>query len=264
MKGITWNLGGKGLVLGIVVIVSVLLIGRRPAQVRLYLSTATCQVAPDLLATEFLEESPTYGGGFFISAEFEVVVSPVILDPVIHQFDLTQRFAGRFNSGRKLTTDQAREVLLRRLRVSQSPDLNAPELDVTVASEQPEEASTIANAVISRYQDYHRENRQLRYLRGMQQIEQEIILAQSNPWEPGNAPDGRDSIQQQQDHLQDLVRKLKCYHEKRASTIEVVTILRSATPSAERRWWQLEQSWLSKILFDLSECLGKAGIYTPA
>lgn len=262
MKKLPWNLGRKGLALGLFALVSLVLMGSRSAQVRLYQSTATCQVASELLEKGVMEEQQVYGSPYFLLVEFEVVRSQTILDPVINQLDLTSQFAGRFNHGRKLTTDEAREVLGRRLRVFQSKDFKAPKLEVTVASEQPEEASAIADAIILRYQNYHRETRQQRYLRSIQQIEQKITLARTNPREFAKSLRGRPSIEQQQEYLQELVRKLESFREESASPVEVVKILQSAKPAAERRWWRLERSWLSEIESQLTESLAKAGLYT--
>lgn len=261
MKKLPWNLGRKGLVLSLVALVLLVLMGSRSAQVRLYQSTAICQVASELLEKGVMEEQQVYGSPYFLLVEFEVFKSQTILDPVIHQLDLTGRFAGRFRHGQKLTTDQAREILFRRLRVSQSRDLK--ELEVTAASELPDEASTIANAIVLRYQNYRRETLQQRYLWSIQQIEQKITLARTNPQEFAKSLRGRPSIEQQQAYLQELIRKLESFREESASPVEVVKILQSATPAAERRWWRLERSWFSEIASQLSEGLGIGDSFTP-
>ncbi|MBN9691368.1 MAG: hypothetical protein J0M24_14115 [Verrucomicrobia bacterium] len=266
MEKLPWNLGRKGLVLGLIgliTLVSLVLMGSRSAQVRLFQSTATCQFSSVPYETGFPDEPQVYGSAYFLLLEFEVVRSQMILDPVIHQLDLTSQLAGRFNRGQKLTPDQAREVLLRRLKVSLPPGLNSHKLEVTVASEQPNEASTIANAIVLRYQNYRRETLQQRYLWSIQQIEQKITLARTNPQEFAKSLRGRPSIEQQQAYLQELVRKLESFREESASPVEVVKILQSATPAAERRWWRLERSWFSEIASQLSEGLGIGDSFTP-
>jgi capsular polysaccharide biosynthesis protein len=85
-------------------------------------------------------------------AEFEIIQSPQVLLPVIHNLDLDKVWAKRIYNSKEdpLADTDALAYLNQNLKIDSKRGSNI--MEITVASGVPQEASKIANAIVDRYQ----------------------------------------------------------------------------------------------------------------
>jgi len=95
---------------------------------------------------------------YFIQTEFEVIQSEKILDQVIDRLDLDNEWAKKFGSSTKLKNNESRALLKRMIELR--PARNTSLIDITVYSDDKEEAKRIANTISEVYADYRRKQRQ--------------------------------------------------------------------------------------------------------
>jgi capsular polysaccharide biosynthesis protein len=114
-----------------------------------YASTARIKVEQDAAAT------PSVSAGYdpyFLQKTFEIIQSPVVLDPVIEKLKLNEKWGKKYNNGVALKTADTLQILQQRLALQ--PVRNTELINVTVYSEDRNEAAQIANAVAESYQQY--------------------------------------------------------------------------------------------------------------
>ncbi|MBN8247944.1 MAG: capsular biosynthesis protein, partial [Verrucomicrobia bacterium] len=101
------------------------------------------------------------GGGaqsydpYFLTTEFEVLKSRAILDGVIEDLRLNEKYAERFKSPVPFTRQQSEEILGKELDVKQYR--NTSIIEISAINPDRQLAADIVNAVARRYQEY-REN----------------------------------------------------------------------------------------------------------
>ena len=110
------------------------------------------------------------GGGqgydpYFLTTEFEVLKSRTILDGVITDLRLNEKYAERFKSPEPFKTQQSYEVLTKELDVKQYRNTSIIEISTTNPDRQL--AADIANTVARRYQEYREGLRRGRNDRGL-------------------------------------------------------------------------------------------------
>ncbi len=106
---------------------------------------------------------------YFIQTEFEVIQSEIILDRVIEQLNLNKAWAEKYGGGQPLKTTETRTQLKRSmdLRAVRNTSL----IEIKVYSDDPKEASDIANAIANAYKLHRLENRRGRTEEGIKTIE---------------------------------------------------------------------------------------------
>ncbi|HZQ47568.1 MAG TPA: polysaccharide biosynthesis tyrosine autokinase [Verrucomicrobiae bacterium] len=109
---------------------------------------------------------------YFIQTEFEVIQSEKILDPVIDLLDLNTKWAKKYHYEGKLKTPESRGILKGRIELR--PERNTSVIDITVYSDDKEEAAEIANAVAQVYQDYRKKQRTDLTLNGINAFKEEM------------------------------------------------------------------------------------------
>jgi uncharacterized protein involved in exopolysaccharide biosynthesis len=91
----------------------------------------------------------------FIPTEFEVIQSETILGKVIDKLDLNREWGRRFAKGRTLKWSETLALL--RTRLELRPVRSTTLVDIRVVSEDPGEASKIANAIAESYAEWRRD-----------------------------------------------------------------------------------------------------------
>jgi capsular exopolysaccharide synthesis family protein len=122
-------------------------------------STARIKVERDQsdIATLSGQQSLGIYDPYFIQTEFEVIQSEVVLGKVIEAMNLNERWGKKYNGGQKFTTTETM-VLLKR-QIDLRPVRNTSLIEIRVFSENPEEASQLANKISLAYQEYRLEQR---------------------------------------------------------------------------------------------------------
>ena len=122
-------------------------------------STARIKVERDQsdIATLSGQQSLGIYDPYFIQTEFEVIQSEVVLGKVIEAMNLNERWGKKYNGGQKFTTTETM-VLLKR-QIDLRPVRNTSLIEIRVFSENPEEASQLANKIALAYQEYRLEQR---------------------------------------------------------------------------------------------------------
>ena len=122
-------------------------------------STARIKVERDQsdIATLSGQQSIGIYDPYFIQTEFEVIQSEVVLGKVIEAMNLNERWGKKYNGGQKFTTTETM-VLLKR-QIDLRPVRNTSLIEIRVFSENPEEASQLANKIALAYQEYRLEQR---------------------------------------------------------------------------------------------------------
>lgn len=106
---------------------------------------------------------------YFIQTEFQKMQSEKVLGRVISQLDLNDTWGKLYNNNVPLKTEQTMELLKERL--SLSPERNTKLIDITVFSEDPDQAAQIANALAQAYHDYRLAEHNTNTLQDVQAME---------------------------------------------------------------------------------------------
>ena len=114
-----------------------------------YASTARIKVENDQPAAGY--------DPYFIQTQFEIMQSQVVLGPVIDELNLNVMWGKKYTAGEPLTTAESLELL--KSRISLAPVRNTQLVNITVYSEDKNEAAQIANCIAQSYQDYRMNNR---------------------------------------------------------------------------------------------------------
>jgi hypothetical protein len=113
-----------------------------------FVGTAKLKLTPMVAQTPGLPSSLHYDP-YVIYPELETIQSEVILRPVIQQLDLDREWGRRFGTGQPLQPSETLQLLKARLIVRQVR--NASILGISAASQDPEEAATLANTIVDQY-----------------------------------------------------------------------------------------------------------------
>ena len=118
-----------------------------------YSSKARIKVERDVTDVAGVDGQRGFSGydPYFIQTEFEVIQSEVILDSVIDRLNLNEVWGKKFNFPQFKTSDS--RLALRHM-IGLHPSRNTSLIDITVYSDDKQEASTIANEIAEVYKDY--------------------------------------------------------------------------------------------------------------
>jgi capsular exopolysaccharide synthesis family protein len=89
---------------------------------------------------------------FFIQTEFEIIQSELVLDKVITNLDLNGKWTDKYHRNAKLQTPESRRMLQGMIELR--PVRNTSLIDISVFSDDKDEAPVIANAVAQVYASY--------------------------------------------------------------------------------------------------------------
>jgi capsular polysaccharide biosynthesis protein len=93
----------------------------------------------------------------FLQTTFEIIQSQTVLDPVIDKLHLNAMWGKKYKGGEPLEATNTLKLL--KARISLTPERNTKIIDITVYSEDKNEAAQIANAIVQSYQDYRTASR---------------------------------------------------------------------------------------------------------
>lgn len=140
-----------------------------------YSSKARIKVDRDVTDVQSVAERPNITGvydPYFMQTEFEVIQSERVLDKVIEKLDLNRVWQRKYGSANPFKTAESRMALKRMIDLR--PSRNTMIIDITVFSDNKQEAADIANAIAEVYQQYRKDQRVELTLHGIQAFEQEM------------------------------------------------------------------------------------------
>jgi succinoglycan biosynthesis transport protein ExoP len=122
-----------------------------------YSSTARIEINPDVtdipgMAGGLQSYAGTGYDPYLIQTEFEIMQSEKVLGRVIEALDLNNKWGVKYNNGTPLKTEDTMQMLKRGMNLS--PERNTKLIDITVYSEDKDEAARLANGIAQAYQDY--------------------------------------------------------------------------------------------------------------
>jgi succinoglycan biosynthesis transport protein ExoP len=119
-----------------------------------FASTATLKIERDKSDIDELAGNSRISAfdPYFIQTEFEVIQSETILSNVVDVLGLNDKWGKKYNDGAKFKTQESMGILKNRL--SLRPRRNTALIDVTVYSENPNDAAELANAVANTYRQW--------------------------------------------------------------------------------------------------------------
>ncbi|MDB6068626.1 MAG: ywqD 2 [Pedosphaera sp.] len=141
-----------------------------------YSSKARIQVDRDITDVPSVSGSSQMPGiydPYFMQTEFEVIQSEAVLSNVVEKLDLTHAWAKKAGlpEGSALTTSECRAGLKHMLDLR--PERNNSLFDITVYSQDKQEAATVANAIAEVYRQYRLDERQRILLTGIEAFKKE-------------------------------------------------------------------------------------------
>jgi succinoglycan biosynthesis transport protein ExoP len=119
-----------------------------------YSSTTRMQVDPDINDIRGLTDTQSYlpYDPYFIQTAFEIIQDQVVLGKVIENLNLNAEWGKKYGGGETLKTSETMELLKKRM--SLDTVRNTKLIEITVYSEDKDEAAKIANAVAEAYRNY--------------------------------------------------------------------------------------------------------------
>jgi capsular exopolysaccharide synthesis family protein len=111
---------------------------------------------------------------YFIQTEFEVIQSETILSNVVDVLGLNDKWGKKYNDGQKFKTQESIGILKSRLNLR--PRRNTALIDVQVFSENPTDASDLANAVAETYRQWRLEKGQRLGKGGVKALEDQLKI----------------------------------------------------------------------------------------
>jgi uncharacterized protein involved in exopolysaccharide biosynthesis len=117
-----------------------------------YASTARIRVEPDAPTASGQNGQLTSYDPYFVQTTFEMIRSPIVLDPVISRLKLNEAWGKKYFNGQTLKNSETAEILKQRLQLA--PVRNTELISITAYSDDRNEAAQIANAVAESYRDY--------------------------------------------------------------------------------------------------------------
>ena len=109
---------------------------------------------------------------YFIQTELELIQSEIILDKVIERLDLNEKLRKKYNSESKFKTQDSRAYVRRMIELR--PSRNTSLIDITVYSDNKDEAALIANTVADVYHDYRQNERKRLSMGGIEAFDKEM------------------------------------------------------------------------------------------
>ncbi len=109
---------------------------------------------------------------YFIQTTFEIMNSQLVLSNVIASLNLNVEWGKKFFNGETLKTKETMEIL--KGHISLAPVRNAKMINITVFSDDRNEAAKIANAIAEAYKDYRVKSRQELASKGLEKLEQQL------------------------------------------------------------------------------------------
>ena len=153
-----------------------------------YSSTARIEINSDVLDIPGMNgmQSPYAPyDPYLIQTEFEIMQSEKVLGRVIGALDLNNKWGNKYNGNVPLKTEDTMQLLKQRMNLS--PERNTKLVDITVYSEDKDEAARLANGIAQAYQDYRLDLRSTNTFKGiavlmneLQTQEDSITAVQSN------------------------------------------------------------------------------------
>jgi len=119
-----------------------------------YSSTTRMQVDPDINDIRGLTDTQSYlpYDPYFIQTAFEIIQDQVVLGKVIENLNLNAEWGKKYGGGETLKTSETMELLKKRMTLDTVR--NTKLIEITVYSEDKDEAAKIANAVAEAYRNY--------------------------------------------------------------------------------------------------------------
>ncbi|MEI9962813.1 MAG: Wzz/FepE/Etk N-terminal domain-containing protein [Limisphaerales bacterium] len=137
-----------------------------------YASTTRIRIEPN--SSDIQEIGGSQGGGYsgfdpyFIQTEFEIIQDQVVLGKVIEALNLNVEWGKKYAGGEAFKTSETMEFLKRRMALS--PVRNTKLIEITVYSDDKNEAARLANAIADAYQNYR-----------LDQLKKQT-MGESRPW----------------------------------------------------------------------------------
>jgi polysaccharide biosynthesis transport protein len=121
-----------------------------------YSSTARIEINSDVLDIPGIAGGMSYAGAnydpYLIQTEFEIMQSEKVLGRVIAALDLNNKWGVKYNGNVPLKKEDTMQLL--KQRMSLSPERNTKLVNITVYSEDKDDAARLANGIAQAYQDY--------------------------------------------------------------------------------------------------------------
>jgi len=121
-----------------------------------YSSTARIEINPDSGDISSMGGMPASSylpyDAYFIQTEFEIMQSEKVLGRVIEALDLNDVWGKKLNGGVPLKTEDTMQLLKQRMNLS--PERNTKLIDITVYSDDKNDAAQLANGIAQAYQEY--------------------------------------------------------------------------------------------------------------
>ena len=138
-----------------------------------YAGTTRIKIDADTGDIPGLTETTTYTpyDPYFIQTEFEIIQDQVVLGKVIQKLDLNERWGKKYNGGEPFTTFETMKLLGKRM--SLDTVRNTKLVEITVYSEDRNEAVLIANTIAEVYRDYRLDLRKQLSMGGIKAMEDE-------------------------------------------------------------------------------------------
>jgi succinoglycan biosynthesis transport protein ExoP len=108
---------------------------------------------------------------YFIQTEFEIIQDQIVLGKVIQTLNLNEKWGKKYNGGEPYTTAETMKVLGNRM--SLNTVRNTKLIEITVFSEDRNEAALIANTIAATYRDYRLDLRKQLSTGGIKAMEDE-------------------------------------------------------------------------------------------
>jgi succinoglycan biosynthesis transport protein ExoP len=134
-----------------------------------YSSTARIEINPDVTDIQPIAGGQGYAGAgydpYLIQTEFEIMQSEKVLGRVIGALDLNNKWGNKYNGNVPLKTEDTMQLL--KQRMSLNPERNTKLIDITIYSEDKDDAARLANGIAQAYQDYRLDLRKTNTLNGI-------------------------------------------------------------------------------------------------
>ena len=163
-----------------------------------YSSTARIEINQDVTDIQSMSgmQSPySPYDPYFIQTEFSIMQSETVLKRVIADLDLNNKWGVKYNSGVPLKTEDTMQLLKQRMGLS--PERNTKLIDITVYSEDKEDAARLANGIAVAYQKYRLDLRSTNTMAGIAVLKTEFAKEDEEIAEP---PDQRGPVAQRFEH----------------------------------------------------------------
>jgi len=139
-----------------------------------YSSTARIEINPDGGVIVGMGGTVQAGGydPYFIQTEFSKMQSEQVLGRVIRSLNLNEEVGKKYGGGAPFKTDETIQWL--KARMNLSPERNTKLIDIRVASQDPKEAATLANAIAEAYKDFRLDQWRTNTMSGIAALEDEF------------------------------------------------------------------------------------------